>query len=733
MFKKAIVYLLTAALAVSVMNPIKAVAATSGKNITWGKTTTESQSNNYYDVTFNKDKIYVAVGDDGAIARSSDTKVWKTIPLKTTDNLKAIATNGKQFVSVGSNGIILQSVNGKSWTRGSLKLSYTYEQIAPKMKSYYESSYQVNWKAKAKQSQFQFRDIIWDGKKYVAIARWEVDAGSLKKGQEYNYSSQSLHLSGSFVVTSKDGKNWDAKFMDTPDVEKIVYTGKQYTAISEEAVSSSKDLVKWKTTTPDIRGDFTDLIYSNGKYMAIGWDGNISARTGTIYTSTDGVKWKAVINKEILGSGIAEENDTYGKPNGFSDLIMNSVIWDGKQYVIAGYKGMILTSSGGTNWKMINYKWNVTFEPFGFNDKSGSQANINQIIYDGEQYVLVGNNSTILVFSDLETGTIARERPSVDFEAVIYDGGNRYLAHGDDGTIWESSTGYNWKQVKLPDFEDVEDMVYWQGIASHKGKAIAVYRTKVGWLSYSEAMYYYSDKPGSWKKMEFPKEVRGIYGVNYIKDKFYIFTNEGAITSVDGIKWSGLSLSKTLLKNITYNGKVYIGQSGKSDMTTSEDALFTSKDGKEWKKVAINKDGKKYYLTAPSVVWNGKQFVTIGGALYEWGSGFSGKNVVAFSTDGTTWTLKNADSNYYEAGSYGNKTYIAVDYNGDIYCSVNGIDYTKSEKPTSQPLSNILWDGKKFIAVGEMGIILTSTKDKDTTVPPQDKWKDNSKPYTILY
>jgi hypothetical protein len=427
------------------------------------------------------------------------------------------------------------------------------------MKSYYEKVYQINWKAKAKQSQFQFRDIIWDGKKYVAIAQWEVDAGSLKKGQEYNYSSKSLRLSGSFVVTSKDGKNWETKFMDTPYVEKIVYTGKQYTAISEEAVSSSKDLVKWKTTTPNIRGDFSDLIYSNGKYLAIGWDGNISARTGTIYTSTDGVKWKAVINKEILGSGIGEEDDTYGKPNGFSDLIMNSVIWDGKQYVIAGHKGMILTSSSGTNWKMLNDSWNVTFEPFGFNDKSGPQANINQIIYDGEQYVLVGNNSTILVTSDLITGTVVRT------------------------------------------------------------------------------------------------------------------------------------------------------------------------------KVAVNKGGKKYYLTASSVVWNGKQFVTMGGSLYEWGAGFSGENVIAFSTDGITWTLKNADDNYYKDGTYGNKTYIAVDGIGDIYYSTNGIDYTKSEKATGQPINKILWDGKKFIAVGEKGTILVSTKDKDTVLPSQDKWTDSSRPYSIVY
>ncbi|MDF2485619.1 MAG: hypothetical protein K0R46_1787, partial [Herbinix sp.] len=715
MLKKLVISVSLLALLAGIFNPGSVLAANSGQNITWVKTTKESECNDYYDITYNKDKFYVVVGKDGAVVRSEDAKAWKKIPLQTSENLNAIATNGKQFVAVGNNGIIIQSANGKSWTKESASFSaaYTYEQITGKMRSYTEDSYKVKWAAKPKQSQLQFKDVLWDGKKYVAIAQWEVDTGSLKEGG-YSYSLTQLHLSSNFILTSKDGKKWIAKYVDVPDLEKIVYTGSRYTAISEESVSSSTDLTKWKTTTPNIRGNFTDIIYSNGKYMTIGWDGNISARTGTIYTSSDGVKWKAVINKEIIGSGISEEDDTYGKPNGFSDLIMYSALWDGKQYVIAGYNGMILTSKSGTNWELLNKMWDVTFEPFAFSDWTGPLANIQKIIYDGEQYIQVGNNGTILVSGDLKTGTVAHSRPSVDFENITYDGGSRYLAHGKNDTIWESENGYNWRQVELT---EVTETLYWRDIASYRGTAIAICQTKIGWLSYDTPFYYYSDKPGSWTKMNFPKKVSLVYGAKYIKDKYYVFTRDGIITSKDGKTWSGFSVTKTLLQNITYNGKIYIGQTASFTEEVSENALYTSLDCKKWSKIIINKDGKKYYLSAANVVWNGKQFVTIGGQMHLSGDGFSGKKIVAFSSDGISWKIKDGDDNYYTYGVYGNKNYMAIDNTGNLYYSSNGIDYTKSAKGTSQSLYTALWDGKKFLVAGEMGVILASTKDKNVTIP----------------
>jgi hypothetical protein len=374
LFKKLLVTVSLIAIVVTV-NPTKALAVTSDKSITWTKTTKESESNNYYDVTYNKDKVYVVVGDDGAIVRSEDAKVWTSIAPRTTENLTTIATNGQQFVAAGNNGIIMQSADGKSWRKGSVSFTkeYTYEQVTGKTRSYIEDSYKINWTSKVKQSQLRFKDILWDGKRYVAIARWGVDTGRLKK-EQYSYSP-TYHLSSNFILTSKDGIKWKAKYVNVPEWDKIVYAGGRYTAISEYKVTTSKDLVKW----------------------------------------------------------------------------------------------------------------------------------------------------------------------------------------------------------------------------------------------------------------------------------------------------------------------------------------------------------------------NGKQFLTIGGQIYPSGNSFDGENIVAFSKDGKTWKLKDGNDCYYRYGTYGNKNYIAFDINGVMYSSTNGIDYKRTSKVTSQPLTTALWDGKKFLVGGEMGVILASAKGKDVDIPAQDKWIDDSATYSLVF
>lgn len=722
---KRLVAIIIAVVIICGIYPANIMADSTTESITWVKTTKESESNNFYDITYNNDKIYIAVGDDGAIVRSEDTKIWNSVSAKTTENLNAIATNGKNFVTVGSNGIILYSTDGEKWSKSKVNFNkeYTYQGVTGKIKTYVEKIYKINWSAKVKQSQLHFTDILWDGEKYVAIGNWKVNTGKLIQ-ENYGYSS-TYELSSNFILTSKDGKKWTANYANVPDWSKIIYTGKKYMAISDESIITSTDLKKWKIIEPKIRGDFSDIIYANGQYMTIGWDGNVSARTGTIYTSKDGLKWKAVINKKVIGSGVSEDKDTYGKPNGFSDLVMNSLLWDGKQYIIAGLKGMILTSKTGNNWTKLNEYWNVNHVPLVYDDYSGKKANINKIIYDGEQYIEVGNNSTILVTKDLKEGIIARTRPNVDFENITYDGEGRYLAQGEYDTIWESDSGYNWRQV---DIDNDEDEILWEGIASHNGKALALCQTR---STVNSAFYYYSDKPGSWIKKKFPHKFNLLYGVKYIKDKFYVFTERGFMTSKDGLKWSDFTASKVKLNNITYNGENYVGQSSYADFNVYRNALYTSSDCKKWSKVILKRGGKQYYLTASSIVWTGKQFVTIGGEMHQVGEEMEEYDVVAFSKDGKKWSIKSTNKSYFKTGAYGNKIFVAIDYDGNLYKSTNGIDYIKSNKGTSQELNMVMWDGKKFFITGEMGIILASVMEKNSTIPKQDTWIDAQENYSI--
>ncbi|MDF2872760.1 MAG: hypothetical protein K0R05_4335 [Anaerocolumna sp.] len=721
MFKKLLIFYLVVVILLSSFSPMKVKAASSGKDVSWTKLTKETQSNNLYDITYNKAKTYVTVGDDGMILWSKDGKEWNEVNLQSTENLNAVTTNGTKFIAVGNNGTILHSVNGKAWTKGKINISYTYKQVEESYKVV-DKSYNIKWSTKLKASQLQIKNILWDGKKYVATAYWEVITNG-PKGR--------FLLSGTFILTSKDGINWDSKYIEIPDIERIIYTGSQYVAISLETVSTSKDLNKWTTTYPNIRGEFNDIIFNNGKYVAITWEGSISARSGGIYTSSDAVKWKEVINNKEIGSGDpAGTKSKYGKANGFYDLVMYDIMWDGKQYIISGLNGMLITSKDAKNWNMYTKLWNVFFEPFIFDAyiASGKNAFIKKTIYDGTQYIMIGDNGTILTTTNLKTGYVMRSRIGVDFYSMTYDSGKRYLALGLQDLLWESSNGYNFEQIELP---DVSGTINWNGIAAHKGIVIAPFQTSVGW-SYADSEYLYSSKPGVWKRMKFPKEFRSVYDITYMNNKFYVFTTSGIITSKDGISWSNFVSAKNLIKSAVYSGKVFVGQNTfRNIIGSSDEALHTSKDGVKWNKIIININGKKYNISAEKVLWNGKQFVTIGGYIYSVENSSKREKMIGFSADGINWKIHKKDVIHLEDGVYGGGRYITVDRDGLVYYSANGIDYKRSKLSTTQEINSVIWDGKRFLAGGNTGVILTSITNKNITIPKQTKWVDVIESYAI--
>lgn len=710
--------------------PLISNAATSGKDITWKKTSQGLESGNLTDIIYNKEKIYIAVGDEGTVLRSRNGLDWKRVAVLTTADFKSITTNGKEFVAVGSDGVIMKSKNGSTWYKAKVAFNkqLNYQNIVGKNQKYNDEDYIINWKKQPKQNEVEFRDVIWDGKKYVAVGHWQVDTGTLRAGKYSDFKQASLY--SDFVATSTYGKKWKINHIGMDNIMSVVYTGKKYLITSETQIATSTDLIKWKITTPKVRGTINEIIYANGKYLMNNWDGAIDSIGSAIHTSTNGTTWKSVINPTNLGSLTHEVDDTikkYGKANGFANLSMQTAIWDGSKYVVAGYRGMVLTSKNGSSWKMMSNGWEVYYRAWGYTDQAGETANINKMVYDGKQYIMVGNNGTILVSKDLTEGTVVRERLPADYTNVVYDGKSRYFAYGtaESEGVLESEDGYNWTKV---DFGDNFKVVYTETIVAHNGTAIIVGNTSE---NDGNCFYYYSNKPGDWKKMSFADEFSYTYGSQYLNGKFHIFTRHGLITSKDGKKWSGLTNSK--LKKIVTNGKTYVGIRSTHDFKNKiwADCLYTSTDGKKWSSVKVKKGGKTYHLAAADVVWTGKKFVTIGGILYDKDI-FSDEYVVATSSDGKKWTMQDSDKNYV-AGAYGNNTFLAFDDGGDLYVSIDGIKYTKKNKITNQKLSGGLWDGKKFIIVGDMGVMFASTKSKSATVPKQDDYKEDKRDYILHY
>ena len=705
MLKKSLAVMLVCFLFLPSLLLPKGEAVAAADTMAWYKATAQTQSNDLNDVTVNKSQVYVAVGDEGTVLASKDARDWTSAYLASVDNLKSVATDGKRFVAVGDHGALLSSADGFSWTKNKINQVFTIGELIPAtdQKKHY-ADYSVNWKMNFQQAWLDTTSVIWDGKRFVAIATWTLTTGKRKTADEYAESS--AFIRGWALLTSPDGSTWTLRMTDAVG-SKLVYGGGKYVAMADRTVSVSTNLTTWKTVLPDAIKSrsavgFNDMMYANGAFMAIGWDGNMSASTGTVYTSTDALSWQEIKNpKEIGRARDKKTQQQYGKPNGFTDLSMQSLLWDGKQYWIAGYNGMMLRSSDGKVWEYWADKESYA-DSVDYENTTGAYANINKLIYDGSRYLMVGNRGTIILSDRMTHAEVVRQRPAPNFSYIAYIGSNRYVAGGASGDVYESTDGYRWEHTELP---YPAPYYSWDGLAVNGSAAILV-----GHAGFGDTEYFYSPRPGDWENKPFPDDLRVVSHVSYKDGKFYVYASNGYVTSSDGLIWSKLMKTAPVMGSVTSNGKVFVGLAGFNQSGIYEGQLYTSTDGKKWTKQTTKLNNITYHLTAESVLWNGKQFVTSGGYAVPITNRIDvpGFPMAATSASGSTWTMKKSSMDINHVATSGSQ-YVGVGKNG-LFSSTDGLTYKAAPTLTNRRLYTVLWDGEKFIVGGANGTLLTSKK-----------------------
>ncbi|MFC4598085.1 hypothetical protein [Cohnella hongkongensis] len=680
-------------------------AASDSNSVQWYRASSQMVSNNLNDIVVNDRQVYVAVGDEGTILSSSDAKTWSAANFTGTVKLTSAATNGQAFVAAGEQTIVT-SKDGVNWTQGNWKKSPTLgELISPSYKKAIDQSYTVNWKTKLPISSLNVESVIWDGQRFVAIGYWRAEAGKPKKKNAAE--PQTASLSGTFAITSPDGLKWDIKGIDAYG-NKLVFTGKKYVAINFNRVYISADLVEWKEYVPEAfksrtAFSFKDLIYQNGTFFAVYWDPGISAQTGVIYTSKDGIHWK-------------EET------SGFKNRVMNTILWDGVQYWIGGAHGLLLRSENGTDWEhwkdAVNNPWDNV-------DLAGEEAAINKMIYDGKRYVLVGNRGTIILSDNLMSAEVVRQRIAVDYKYIDYDG-NRYVAGGAMGPLMESPDGYDWQPADLGNFTG--SYFHWTGVAAGNGIVIALGRIQDG-LAIENEEYYYSPRPGAWERKKFPLKVRAPDGVEFRDGKFYVYDDGGYMASTDGINWSRLVKLNPPMERVVSNGKVKVGLTAMTIDKTSTvrpgGDVYASPDGSKWTTAKIRQNNKSVPFAGKDLVWNGKRFIAVGVA---WPHPPEYEPAVFSSSDGLSWSYRLTEARL-ESMACSVQACVAASDDGDLYASKSDLKFQASPRPTAHRISKVLWDGEKFIALGKSGTILVSKKP-----PGANKFvEEQIVPFTIKY
>lgn len=235
---------------------------------------------------------------------------------------------------------------------------------------------------------------------------------------------------------STDGDNWTpVEGVYGGNFQAITYSNEKgmFVAVGDTStIWYSSDGKTWKVGQ-GIEGNatLTDVVYGNGKFVAVGHVYYHLEKWTVAYSSTDGVNWH-------VGQGLV------------GGAQFNSIIYANNLFVAVADKSTIWTSKNGEYW-------NPTI------GLSGG-ADFHDVAYGNNIFVAVGTDTTIWHSPDGENWTpveniIAPGHANIDFKSVTF-GKGVFIAVGDmgwnlkDRPIWYSLDGIKWEQGKNIKFDD---------------------------------------------------------------------------------------------------------------------------------------------------------------------------------------------------------------------------------------------------------------------------------------
>ena len=230
-----------------------------------------------------------------------------------------------------------------------------------------------------------FRDVIWTGFEYVAVAmngtvmRWTNGREPAYlypcfddlNGVAYGDGLLVAVGSNGTIVTTRDFKKWNVNRVGHRELRAVAWNNEEYVAVGASGtILSSPDGINWTAAHTGEDGlTFNDVAYGHGAWIAVG-EGPGGA---VVYSSANG--WhpvSGVPGGALHGVAYGCDGFTAVGENGIiiyssdgsawlleADLpvaqTIYDIVWDSirGQYVAAGRSGVILTGSGADGWTCL--------------------------------------------------------------------------------------------------------------------------------------------------------------------------------------------------------------------------------------------------------------------------------------------------------------------------------------------------------------------------------------------
>ena len=233
--------------------------------------------------------------------------------------------------------------------------------------------------------------------------------------------------SDSKFIYSTDGKNWTEVSAPASAYWKdVVYENGKFVAISSTSASSgyhgavSTDGINWTATTLPSGGSPAQLAYGNGRFVLVG------SNRATAW-STDGVTWTKV------------SFPSSGYPMG--------IAYGNGKFIVPTSSGKYYYSTTGTSWS----------------EGTMITANVSDIVFDGTKFVIVGRNNA-MYSTDGANWTQVSVPANANYACLAY-GGGIYVALGYATNVaMYSYDGINWTGANVDVADNWGDIAYGNGV-----------------------------------------------------------------------------------------------------------------------------------------------------------------------------------------------------------------------------------------------------------------------------
>lgn len=564
------------------------------------------------------------------------------------------------------------STNGYNWT-------YIENNPFSVSKLFNQSYDEVTAKANA---------VAWNGTKWLVV-------GKGKKGFEPDGDERTSYKKN-YAASSTDGTNWTICGSTFTSELFCVACSSTKWIVGGGALYSSSDLVTWTETANDFNTTFT-------KYYGIAYNGSLWVAVGTqmstacIITSSNGTSW----NQRLAfydNTSNNEKNRTFKAVayNGSSWIAVGETIGMNQTTNLNQKEGIIAKSSDGIAWTI----------------QTGFTQGLNSISWNGNEWIIGGLFSNLYISTDGTNWSQPIEN-SNNVQAVctkivlpvlggtINTVSSLYVGFGNPASVMRSYDNQTWipqllngegKNYIVTDQKEFYGGIwtgtYWIIVGEPQGNAgrnIAVSENGIDWL--------------------YPRNTLGGGRGIATNGSLIIAVGEGVnanmriSTSTDALIWT--SVNCTLLKNckcVAWNGTYWvIGGIG---------GIITSTNGATWTSAVVCPLDNVYSLS-----WNGYYWVAVGSGV---------DHCVALSVDSQRWYV--ADTTvipFTESGNsvFWNKSkYIAVG-KGKNTIAISDDGYTWTERGSlviKYSGTSIAWDGSKWLASGYSNHPVVSSPDGDT-------------------